>query len=177
MRRVRPRFTLRCSCAAEEVVEVMSRALRTPGCPVSGLAAPGRIELHVHEPEQHFWSPQLIVDVAGASDSSMLHGRFGPHPSVWTLYVAAYAACALGAMIGATFGFAEWTMGQTPWTLVSLPVAFVVAGTLRVLAEMGKEAGSQQMATLRSYLEHELEESSACRTTPVAEEAETTASR
>lgn len=156
MRRVRPRFQLECAAPPDQVIRYIGQLLRHPGCPVSGLACPGRIELHVHGNEQHLWSPQLIVDLQESPRGTELSARFGPHPSVWTMYVAGYAACGFGMLMGASFAYAEWVMGSPPWLLLSIPASLLAALGLYLLAFFGQEAGAEQMKRLRKFLKKAL---------------------
>lgn len=125
---------------------------------MSGLAAPGRIELHVHGEQQRLWSPQLIVDLRESKRGTSLLGRFGPHPSVWTMYVAGYAACGFGALVGVSFAYAEWAMEKPLWSLLSLPACMLLALALYWLALFGQRASDEQMKKLREYLVAKLDE-------------------
>ncbi len=152
MRRVRPRFQLECAAPPDTVIRYVGELLKTSGCPVSGLSCPGRIELHAHGSDQHLWSPQLIVDVVPSHRGSELLGRFGPHPSVWTMYMAGYAACGFGGLLGASFGYAQWVMGSHPWLLLTVPACLLSALGLYSLAFVGQGAGAGQMKQLRTFL-------------------------
>ena len=90
---LRPTFEECVSLSAVEVEQRVRCALKGRDCPVRGVATAERIELHASDQDQHFSSPQLIVDYAQTGDdSTTLRGRFGPHPNVWPLLVALYAA-------------------------------------------------------------------------------------
>lgn len=150
---VRPRFEISSGLHPDELVSRVGRTLLTRGCPVSGLAAKGCLELHVHEEDQHLWSPQLIVELFETETGTLLRSRFGPHPSVWTLYMAGYAACAFGILVGLSFAYAEWVMGQPLWGLWCLPIVALVVVGLYGLAFVGQSAGHEQMQRLRDFLE------------------------
>ena len=165
--RIRPGFESDIELSPDDVQEAVRGRLRAPACPVSGLVAAGRLELHVHGAQQHLWSPQLIVDVTsleegeeGVRPRSRLRARFGPHPSVWTMYVAGYAACTFVAFVGASFAFAQYVMGQPPWALLSIVLAAFLSLGLYLLALLGQGFGDLQMQELRSFLESTLHEAS-----------------
>lgn len=119
---------------------------------MSGLVAPGRLELHMHGKDAHFWSPQLIVDVEELASGCKLLGRFGPHPSVWTLFMAAYAACGLLGLMSAIFGFSQRMIEQPPLALWGIPVTLALASGLYALGVLGKGLSEDQMEQLKQVL-------------------------
>jgi hypothetical protein len=170
---IRPSFELRVPLGRAGIEQRVALRLRTRGCPVSGLVAPGRIELHVHGDEQRIWSPQLIVDVVdvgwtrdSAPDAlaarepteAVLRCRFGPHPSVWTLYAAGYAFVMLLGFAGLCLGLAEWVLSRAPLGLLAVPAALVLAALLYGAALLGQGLGREQMERLRRFLEETLDE-------------------
>ncbi len=152
MGRIRPEFELRVSTSESALLAVVARALKKPGCPVSGLVAKGRIELHVHGRDQHIYSPQLIVDLKQDGDRLILHGRFGPHPSVWTMFLAAYAACAFMALVGVSLAYAQFVLGRPPLSLWILPAALIAALSLYLFARLGQDLSEDQMTHLKAFL-------------------------
>jgi hypothetical protein len=123
---------------------------------MSGIVAHGRIELYVPSERQHLWSPQLIVEVhdaPGDHGGSLLLGRFGPHPHVWALYLAMAGVTTFAALVAVSFAYAQWVMGQAPFTLLALPLALVAWGALYLVALQGQRWGAEQVAELRAFLE------------------------
>lgn len=153
---LRPTITVDTVLAPKEVVRRVGQALKQPSCAMSGLAAESRLELHVHGAEEHMWSPQLIVEIEPAESGAVLRGRFGPHPSVWTLYVAGYAACLFGALLSVSFAYAQWVMGGAPTALLGLVVVGAVALGLYFLAFWGQRASASQMRQLQDFLRSEM---------------------
>lgn len=156
-REIRPAFHLDVSCPPEQLGQHLTRRLKSKTCPISGLVAPGRIELHVHGAEQHLWSPQLILEVVESEEGSELRGRFGPHPSVWTLFMAGYATCGLLGLLGLSFGLAQLTLETTAWGFWGIGLAGVLACLLSGFAYLGQGLGHTQMDRLRAFLEETLE--------------------
>ncbi len=150
-------MSLEIEAEQELIFSRLARTLRSPGCPVSGLVAPGRIELHVHSNEQHLWSPQLVIDVEEKEGHLQLHGRFGPHPSVWTMYVAGYVSCAFLSLVGCSFAYAQYVMEQPPWALLALPLAAFGALGLYLVSLLGQGLSQTQMDQLKDFLNDELD--------------------
>lgn len=161
---VRPRIELHSPRSLNDISVRFARALREPDCPVSGLVAASRIELHAHGRDQHFWSPQLVVDLEPGDSGTVLRGRFGPHPSVWTMYVGGYAAIGFGSLGGLSYAAAQFALGSPPWALLSLPVAGVALGLLYASALVGQDLSRSQIDELSDFLsvilEGEVESSS-----------------
>ncbi len=125
-----------------------------------GITADGRIELHVPDARQHLWSPQLIVDLHAMDGHTCLRARFGPHPHVWTLYVAIGAATVFGCLVGLSFAAAQHTMDQSPTALWSLPAGALLLAALYLVSVAGRRLGASQMAELRSFVEATLADAS-----------------
>ena len=94
-------------------------------------------------------------------------GRFGPHPHVWTLYVAVHGVGAITTLGAAIFGFSQHLSGQSPWALWALPAAPVLAGLVWALAFVGQSLGANQMVQLRHFVDAVAESSVAERSVRV----------
>ena len=84
---LRPRFKMEIKHPNEDVL----RAFETVKSTQSNFII-SRVDDHVFirlpKHKQHFWSPQLHLEVnERTSESSVLHGLFGPNPTVWTLFM------------------------------------------------------------------------------------------
>lgn len=153
--RPRPRFERTVPLPRDEVLARVRAALgRAPS--IRGLVLPtGRIELTVAEAEQHVWSPQLTVDVVDGPEESgsTLRARFGPHPNVWTLYVALYAVSVFFAIACAVYGASQAILDRTPWALWLTPIAVVLAALVYGASFVGQGLGSEQMYRVRAFLD------------------------
>lgn len=148
----RPTFELESSLTPEVITRAVSRRLKARGCPMCGLTARQRIELHVPSSRQHFWSPQLVVDLSVEAGRTRLLGQFGPHPHVWTLYVAVTAASVFALLVAGSFTVAQLTMGRAPTALWALPIVSLTLMTLYFVAVAGRRFGTQQMGELREFV-------------------------
>jgi hypothetical protein len=150
--RVRPRFTIEVDVDPDQLMERLRKKL--PGCSrCTGVSAGRHVELFVPSRERRVWSPWLSVTVEEAADGAVLNGRFAPHPSIWTLYLFLAFGIVFVALIGVSWGYAQWVMGQTPWALASLPGAILLGGALFSVSLFGQRLGAEQMLQLRAALE------------------------
>ena len=108
--------------------------------------------LKVAEEDRHFWSPQLHLSLDDGEDQTLIHGRFSPHPTVWSGFLALYLAIAFGGLIGVIFGLSQWTLGVTPTALLAGPAAIVLSAVVYLAARTGRRLGRDQMAELSTFL-------------------------
>ena len=113
----------------------------------------GRIELTTTENKVRFWSPQLTMDVNANGDTTLLLARFGPHPHIWTLYMALYSASLAFAIGCVMFGISQWMVGTDPWVLLLIPLSFLLAGLVYGSTYVGQGLGALQMQELRLFVE------------------------
>lgn len=119
---------------------------------------PDRVELVPHPSTAHFWSPQLTLELEEREGGTLIHGRFGPHPPVWTMYMGIHAIGAFGTLGAAIFGFSQYLAGESPWALWVLPLSPLLAGLVWALAFVGQNLGAEQMYVLRRFLDDSLNE-------------------
>ncbi len=158
-------FQMVAELPAKHLVTTVDRLLRQADCQLCGLAAyapdaeanGARIELHPPRERQHLWSPALTVQLFSHSEGTRLDGRFGPGPSLFSLYVAISAISVFASLVGLAFAYAQWMLGVSPTGLWALPCALlpVVGAFLTQLA--GRSVGREQMAELRRFLERAVE--------------------
>lgn len=151
--RPRPRFELGLDDRPDEVMQRLRDRLRDcPHC--TGASVGNHAELFVPESEQHLWSPWLSVTAEDRDGGgSNVRGRFGPHPTVWTLYMFLSFALGFALLVFASWGYAQWAMDMTPRALYAVPVIVVLAVLLFGISLVGQRLGAEQMRELRATLE------------------------
>ncbi len=151
--RVRPRFELRTQDSRDVTLQKIRDALAQEEAIQGLILTSGKVELVPHPNKQNFWSPQLTIEISDEEDGATLQARFGPHPHVWTLYVAIHAIGAITTLGTFIFGLSQHLAGQTPWALWLLPTAPILAALVWMLAFVGQGLGAEQMYSLRHFLE------------------------
>ena len=148
----RPSFELRSKLPPEELARRLREHLKTTSS-IRGLALKERIELSIAGDDLRFWSPQLVAEMTPDEDGgALVHGRFGPDPYVWALYLLSYGALSVLALLALCFGIAQWSIGQTPTALYATLVLAVLAGLVFGVSFIGQGLGAEQMYLLRSTL-------------------------
>jgi hypothetical protein len=155
---LRPRFELVTELDLETVLARL-RAMLAESDELLGLVLDsGRIELTLNEKRIRFWAPQLTIDAEAREEGTgtLLRARFGPHPHIWTLYLALYStsvALAIGCIM---FGASQWMVGEEPWAFYLTPLAVVLSALVYGASYVGQGLGALQMQELRSRVERAL---------------------
>lgn len=155
--RLRPRFDLIVAVEPNDVLRRLDTVLRDPSAAVTGKVFASSAVLTVPPDAVHFWSPQLSVSVDPHLPSgSVVHGLFGPRPTIWSLFVALYVGIAFAGSMGVIYGWAEWTLGGSGMALWSGPTAAAAAALVYAAGQMGRRLGMEQMRQLKQLLTHTL---------------------
>lgn len=153
---LRPRFQITVPLTADAIVERFRRALGSPGCPLVGGATMKHVQLAIPAAERTTWSPTLDLMISDTDQGALLHGRIGPHPHIWTMFLGLHALVAFAGLGGLMYGFAQWTIGSTPWALWALPIALVLHGFVAGAAFIGQGLGADQVHRVRTFVEDTL---------------------
>jgi hypothetical protein len=149
---VRPSFDMEIDSDPDALMEKLRDRLTT--ClDCTGVSVGRHAELFVAEEERTVWSPWLSITVERLSDGALLRGRFGPHPSVWTLYLFLAFGLGFALLVGTTWGYAQWAIERTPWALLSIPLIVLLGCGLYLASIVGRRLGAEQMDQLRATLE------------------------
>lgn len=155
---IRPRFQRKVSCSQEDIIERFSTALNKEDIPVTGTIADHYVYLKIPHQDQHYWSPQLTINVEGEQgNGSTVKGLFGPRGSVWLMYIFFYTILSVAALFIAIMGFSQMNLGVSArilWFLPVLAILFVLAfGT----AKAGQKLGHDEMHLLYDFFEETLQ--------------------
>ena len=95
----------------------------------------------------------MLTDVP---EGALLHGRIGPHPHIWTMFLGLHAVVAFAGLGGVMYGLAQWTIGQSPWALMALPAALALHAFIAGAAFVGQGLGADQVHRVRAFVEDTL---------------------
>jgi hypothetical protein len=111
----------------------------------------------VDEEERRVWSPHLSVQVEPRSVGSLLRGRFGPHPELWTLYMFLYTAVGFLAVMGLMLGFVQWQSGMAPWGFWGVGIGLPGLAALYGISATGQRLSAHQMDALKDRIDRLVE--------------------
>ncbi len=121
-----------------------------------------RVDDHVFirfpKEKQHFWSPQLHLEINEVDKkSSLLHGLFGPNPTVWTLFMFLHFFVAVVFIGFGAWGYANWSLENTFGTQIGVMVLMIFCWfALYFAGRLGKLKGKDEMHQLYNFMNKSL---------------------
>lgn len=146
---LRPRFSFDLTISVEAAIDAFNaRKNNTEDIIISQVDH--HIFLKIPKHLQHFWSPQLDLEVFSFEEGkTTLRGLFGPNPAVWTMFMFLHFAVA-SLFIG--FGIWAYTNASldSPYLLqlVLMGVMIIAWFVLYFAGRLGKQAGKKEMLKL-----------------------------
>ncbi|WP_203257760.1 GTP-binding protein [Hyunsoonleella ulvae] len=125
-----------------------------------------RIDNHVFikypKKDQHFWSPQLHLEIDEVdANSCLLHGLFGPNPTIWTLFMFLHFVVASLFIAFAIWAYTNWNLEKDFTLQVSLMVMMIIIWfALYFAGRIGRDSSKQEMYDLYTFMETVLNEKS-----------------
>ena len=150
---LKPRFKMSVEDDPTVVIEKFKSAFMLGGSQFIGKVVDHHIIIDMAESTQHFWSPQLHVEVeANEEEITIVKGLFGPKPTVWSLFMFVHFAVALAFIVFLVIAYSRWSLGQAYSTAVficgSMPIVWFI---LYFFARIGIKKGRDQMRQLHNY--------------------------
>ncbi|MCB0572673.1 MAG: hypothetical protein KDC66_23055 [Phaeodactylibacter sp.] len=149
---IRPRFQQQLAMSPSEVIERLRAALQQPGIDIIGAFMEHHVVLRFPPEKQHYWSPQLALELEEMEGGALLRGLFGPRPSVWLMFMFMYSILGLLSLFVAIMGFSQVSLGLSAPILWTLPIAAVLALFLYFSAKTGERLGRDEMLQLQNFL-------------------------
>ncbi len=153
---MRPRFAVDVTCGLETLVATLEEVAREAEPPLAGHFSVRHCLVQIPPARRAFWSPELDVtferlepEAEGAPAGHRVRCLLGPRATVWTGFAFVFAVLGAAAVAGTLYGFAQLTLGQTPWALLAVPVAGVLAGLNYASSFIGQGLALAQMYELR----------------------------
>ena len=150
--RIRPTFSISLSPDADTAMATLRERLEGTEYEECSRSKGRCADFFVKDEERRVWSPCLSVQVEPAQDGSLLRGRFGPHPELWTLFVFLYAAVGFLAVLGLMLGFVQWQSGMDAWGFRGACLGFPGLGVLYAVSATGQRLSAHQMEELRERI-------------------------
>ena len=151
---LRPRFKIEIPRPNETLLQLFQDSKKTQSEFIVN-----RIDDHVFikfpKHKQHFWSPQLHLEINDVDENScVLHGLFGPNPTVWTFFMFVHFLVAGLFIAFGIWAYTNWTL-KTGFALqISLMILMVLIWIgLYVAGSIGKASSKDDMLRLRHFAE------------------------
>jgi len=151
--RIRPTFFIPLAPDADEAMNTLRERLEGSDYEECTRSKGRCADFFVREEERRAWSPCLSVQVEPLGTGSLLRGRFGPHPELWTLFMFLYTAVGFLSVMGLMLGFVQWQSGMSPWGFWGPVVGIPGLGILMAISATGQRLSAHQMEDLRGRVE------------------------
>jgi len=151
---LKPRFKLEFIESQQEILDKFTDNLEDKECKYCSKISGNHIFLDVPKSEDHFWSPQLQVEVVkGEDDKTIVKGILGPKPKVWTFFMFIHFAVAIAFIVFSVVFYVNWSLKKeyqlAKYVLIGLPILWIV---LYILGQLGKKKGYKQMVELDNFM-------------------------
>lgn len=156
---LKPRFKITRDESADNIINKFRGEFDSGNCEYCSKIIDHHIVIDVPKNEDHFWSPQLHVEIEKDEESkTIVKGLFGPKPQVWTFFMFIHFAVAVAFMVFFVMAYTRWNLKQD-YTFalimcIAMPVLWVI---LYVLGQLGKKKGYQQMVELDNFMKKVLD--------------------
>ena len=156
---LRPRFKMNFEETQQEIISKFESNLNSGDCKYCSKIVDGHIIIDVPTEENHFWSPQLNIEIEkNEGTETIVKGLFGPKPQVWTLFMFFHFAVAFAFIGFAITAYVQWSL-KTDYSLaltvvIALPILWFV---MYFLGRIGKSTGHKQMDELYQFMMKTLE--------------------
>lgn len=154
---VRPYFAIKLNENIESIAQKVQSALNSDSPTCQGWVDQEYASLYLPEIEQHFWSPHLSLTFDTDESGSILRGRYGPKPTVWTMFLFIYAIIGFALLIITIIGLSNYSLDRSAAILWWIPVLLFLFLSLYLVAFFGQKLGHDQMLVLHQFIENALD--------------------
>jgi len=111
------------------------------------------IFIKFNQKEIHFWSPQLQLEINEDNNESIVHGLFGPNPTLWTFFMFLHFGVATIFIILAVWAYSSATLNRPYGLQIGLMVFMVILWVvLYSFGRYGRKKGKPQMKALYDFM-------------------------
>lgn len=151
--RFRPRFKEVVQLSPAELTERIRKLIDRNKEMCTGEIVDHHVLLKIPKSQQHYWSPQLSLELEAVEQGTLIRGLFGPKPNVWTMFVFFYSAIGFLTTMGLIFGLSQLMLKMDAYGLWAVPVGGFLLIGLFVMSKVGQNLGKSQMHQLGDLLQ------------------------
>jgi hypothetical protein len=154
---LRPRFKIELNRSNEKALETFDAAKKAQKDFIIS-----RVDDHVFirfpKEKQHFWSPQLHLEINEVDEnSSLLHGLFGPNPTVWSMFMFLHFFVAVVFIGFGAWAYSNWSLDNPYGLQIGIMILMVVFWfALYFAGRLGKKKGKPEMHDLHDFMKKSL---------------------
>ena len=153
---LKPRFRMELdNKSVDEILQSFKNNLAQDTCKYCSKISDNHIFLDIPEKENHFWSPQLQVEVVKdkTNNKTIVKGILGPKPQIWTMFLFFHFVIAVLFVVFFVWFYTNWSLNKDykfqEIMLIVLPLLSVL---LYFFGQSGKRFAYNQMVELDDFL-------------------------
>ena len=154
---LRPRFKIQLKKNNQSALELFDKAKEEQNEFIVT-----RVDDHVFikfpKAKQHFWSPQLHLEINSEDEnSSILHGLFGPNPTVWTMFMFLHFFVAVVFIGFGIWAYSNWSLDDSYIMQLFVMILMVILWFVLYFAgRLGRYKGKDEMHLLHDFMKKSL---------------------
>ncbi|GAA3648850.1 GTP-binding protein [Flavivirga jejuensis] len=150
---LRPRFKMKLSTNNQSVLKDFE-ALKANQSEFIVTRLDNHVFIKFPKEKQTFWSPQLHLEIDEIDDnSSVVHGLFGPNPTVWTMFMFFHFIVASLFIAFSIWAYTNWILKESFALQVGLMLLMVVIWiALYFAGSIGKASNVNEMGALNNFM-------------------------
>ena len=150
---LRPRFKMQLNRSNESVLKDFEK-LKSEQKDFIITRSDDHVFIKFPSHKQHFWSPQLHLEINEVDEkSSLLHGLFGPNPTVWTFFMFLHFMVAGLFIAFSIWAYTNWALKSSYALQVSLMLFMVIVWFVLYFAgSIGKASSKNEMLELQEFM-------------------------
>lgn len=117
-----------------------------------------RVDDHVFikfpKSKEKMWSPQLHLEINEIDkNKSVIHGLFGPNPTLWTLFMFLHFLVACIFIAFAIWTYSNWSLKESYAIQASVTILMILVWvTLYFAGSIGKASNTNEMRLLNNFM-------------------------
>lgn len=148
---LRPRFQL-YSDASKDKILTRFKIQDDQNTRIRSSVVDPHVFLKIINREQHFWSPQLHLEIFDSDKGCKIHGIFGPNPKLWTFFMFLHFLVAVIFIGCSIWSYVNWRLDQSFLTpLIVMTLMIIIWVVLYLFGRIGKQKGKDQMKLLYNF--------------------------
>ncbi len=155
---LKPRFHMKFDENEGEILNKFKENLEDNNCKYCSKIIDHHIIIDVPLEEEHFWSPQMHVEIEKEENKTVVKGVLGPKPKVWTFFMFLHFAVAVAFFVFFVIFYSKWSLKMNyTFAMVMCIIMPIVWIVLYFVGQLGKKFGYNQMVELHDFLMETLE--------------------
>lgn len=156
---LKPRFKLELDTEKQILIDKFADNLQSENYDYNYKISDNHFFIDIPESEDHFWSPQLHLEIVDHEKGSLIRGLFAPKPTIWTFFMFLHVIVAVCFMVFFVIAYSKWSININYSFALGMCLAMVVLWfVLYFSGQLGKLKARIQMDELRIFIINTLKE-------------------